>query len=249
MKRTLHLTNPLMHGSDVRAAQTLLHKHNFLAASDIDGSFGPHSAHACEVAKFRLGYAAINIKPTYGETLNGFLSGKTVLPKEYKGREAARANTSYLEFEELALRHKIVTVAQWGIHNNPSIHYEQSRPIDGTNHPYKLPLYTDCSGFVTLCYEWAGAPDPNGRGFDGLGYTGTLLQHMHQIMQSQVKIADLVVWGNYPGHHVALVMGGPINDPLLASHGKEIDPHDIHFRAESRFQPAAVHWLRLPQWA
>ncbi|MHB8469552.1 MAG: Hint domain-containing protein [Gaiellaceae bacterium] len=35
-----------------------------------------------------------------------------------------------------------------------------------------LPLTTDCSGFVTLCYHLAGAPDPNGRGYDGQGWTG-----------------------------------------------------------------------------
>ena len=68
--------------------------------------------------------------------------------------------------------------ASWGVVHEAEIHYGQLRPIDGLATPHKLPLATDCSGFVTLCYKWAGAPDPNGRGYDGYGYTGTLLQHM-----------------------------------------------------------------------
>lgn len=246
--RTLHLANPLMHGSDVRSAQTLLNKHGYLAARDIDGYFGSHTAYDCEVAKFRIGYPAVDIKPTYGDVLNNFLKG-AIVPKEYKLRAAAREGVTYKEFEILATRHKIVTVAQWGLHNAAYIHYSQRRPIDGTHHPYELPLYIDCSGFVTLCYEWAGAPDPNGRGFDGLGYTGTLLQHMKPIMKSQVKLADVVVFGSFPGHHTAIVIGGQgSSDPLLASHGQESDPREIRYSAEQRFQPYPATWLTLRAW-
>ena len=55
------------------------------------------------------------------------------------------------------------------------IHYRESRPIPALDRPRSLPLETDCSGFATLCYSWAGAPDPNGNGFSGEGYTGTML--------------------------------------------------------------------------
>jgi hypothetical protein len=34
--------------------------------------------------------------------------------------------------------------------------------------------HTDCSSYATLCAKDAGAPDPNERGYDGYGYTGTL---------------------------------------------------------------------------
>jgi hypothetical protein len=245
--RTLHLANPLEHGPDVRRAQTVLHKHGYLDASDVDGSFGPHSAHASELAKYKLGYPAIAIKPTFGDQLNGYLTGKLALPKDYQEREHARAGVPYVVFEQQALRAKIATIAHWGVANTGQIHYQQRRPIDGINHPYQLPLYTDCSGFVTLCYHWAGAPDPNGRGYDGLGFTGTLLQHMKSIMKSQVKIGDVVVYGAYPGHHTCLVVeaGG---DPLLVSHGSENDPHFIRHSVESQYQPHVVTWLRLPEW-
>lgn len=248
MKRTLHLANPLLHGPDVRAAQMELVEHGYLGKQYIDGKFGSHSADASEVAKFRKGYPSDLIKPTYGPTLHSYLTGKTKLPVDYQKRAKQREGVSYLEFEILATRHKIAAIAQWGIHNEPSIHYAQSRPIDGINHPYQLPLDTDCSGFVTLCYKWAGAPDPNGRSFDGQGYTGTLLQHMKPIMKSQAKIGDVVVWGAFPGHHTALIIGGPHDDPLLCSHGQEAGPVPIHYVVESKFQPKTVTWLTLPKW-
>lgn len=246
--RTLHLTNPLMHGADVKAAQTLLAKHSFLATTDVDGYFGSHSAQACERAKFRLGYAVADIKPTYGDQLNGYLKGTVKLPADYQKRADARKSTTYAEFEILAIRHKIVTIAQWGVRNEPDIHYEQRRPIDGIDDPYKLPLHTDCSGFVTLCYQWANAPDPNGKGFIGLGYTGTLLQHMKHIMKSMIMIGDLVVYGNFPGHHVAVIVAGPASDPLLVSHGEEKGPEYIRNSEEQKYQPTPANWLTLTNW-
>ena len=34
--------------------------------------------------------------------------------------------------------------------------------------------HSDCSSFATLVFKDAGCPDPNGRGYDGYGYTGSL---------------------------------------------------------------------------
>ena len=138
-----------------------------------------------------------------------------------------------------ALRQAIVAAARWGIRNEPRIHYGEGRPIPLTR---ALPLTTDCSGFVTLCYYLAGAPDPNGLAYDGSGWTGTLLRRMRAIAQDDVQAGDLVVWGDYPGHHVALVLA-PSDDPLLCSHGQERGPLEIAFSSESRYQPPFVTWL------
>jgi cell wall-associated NlpC family hydrolase len=105
-----------------------------------------------------------------------------------------------------------------------------------------LPLTTDCSGFATLCYFLAGAPDPNGLGYDGRGWTGTLLEEMENIDRRAVLRGDIVVWGEYPGHHCAIVLE-PGDDPLLASHGQERGPIEITFSTESRYQPSEVTWL------
>ena len=106
----------------------------------------------------------------------------------------------------------------------------------------RLPLTTDCSGFVTLCYFLAGAPDPNGCGYDGRGWTGTLLERMENIDPGAVLAGDVVVWGEYPGHHCAVVLE-PGDDPVLCSHGQERGPLEISFSTESRYQPASVTWL------
>ena len=59
-------------------------------------------------------------------------------------------------------RPAIVNNALWGAtaaaERPKEIHYGEVRPIRGA--PRALPLTTDCSGFVTLCYEWAQAPAP-----------------------------------------------------------------------------------------
>lgn len=145
------------------------------------------------------------------------------------------------------LREKIVAEAMWGVTNTASIHYAQVRPMDGINQRRKLPLNTDCSGFVTLCYKWAGVPDdPNGYGYNGSGYTGAMLRYMTQVSQSAVRPGDLVLWSrNGDGEHVALVVETG-SDPLLVSHGQESGPYTVRFSASNRSHAGAtVNWLRL----
>ena len=127
----------------------------------------------------------------------------------------------------VSLRRKIVAAARWGIANEPRIHYGQVRPIPlGTT----LPLTTDCSGFVTICFYEAGAPDPNG------------LDHLEAIERADAGRGDVVIWGAYPGRHCAIVLE-PGVDPLLASHGRERGPIAIRYTAECRLQPSLVTWL------
>jgi hypothetical protein len=135
------------------------------------------------------------------------------------------------------VRTKIVAAARWGIANEPRIHYGETRPMPLTR---ALPLTTDCSGFVTLCYYLAGAPDPNGLGYSGQGWTGTLLRHLPET--ANPGAGDVVVFGAYPGRHCAIVlrMG---DDPLLASHGTERGPVAIRLSAEAAIQRAPATWL------
>lgn len=104
-----------------------------------------------------------------------------------------------------------------------------------------LPLTTDCSGFVTLCYYLAGAPDPNGLGYSGQGWTGTLLRHLPEL-DGPPRAGDIAVFGAYPGRHCALVLRGGA-DPLLASHGMERGPIAIACSAESAIQQTRPTWL------
>jgi hypothetical protein len=112
------------------------------------------------------------------------------------------------------VRQKIVTAARWGIAHEPQIHYGEIRPVPLGR---TLPLTTDCSGFVTLCYFLAGALDPNGLDYSGEGWTGTLLGHLDEIEQG--------------------------DDPLLCSHGQERGPLAVRFSDEDRWQACSSTWL------
>lgn len=138
----------------------------------------------------------------------------------------------------------------WGISNNPSIHYSQTRPMPLANwKAHKLPLTTDCSGSLTCCAYAAGIPDPNGLGYNGQGYTGTMLTHLRHISRSEIRPGDFCIFGAAPGDHVAGVMEAD-NDPLLFSHGYEGAPLSIRLSVEARYhvgQP--ITWLRVPFWS
>lgn len=143
----------------------------------------------------------------------------------------------------MTLRDAIVDNALWGVANEPQIHYRQSRPIDGLGQPRKLPLYTDCSGFVTDCYKWAGAPDPNGLGYNGTGFTGTLLDHLEQIHADELQPGDLIVFGPGNGEHVVIaVEAGP--NPMCVSHGQERGPISIRLAIEAAAHHPPMTFLR-----
>ena len=136
-------------------------------------------------------------------------------------------------------RDKIVKWAKWGVQNEPLIHYAEVRPMPLTA---SLPLTTDCSGFITLCYKLAGCPDPNGLGYNGQGYTGTLLDHGRHIPKDAVQPGDVVVYGPGTGWHTALIVqGGP--DPLTVSHGQEKGPEWCRVSQDGRLPQT---FLRFP---
>ena len=115
--------------------------------------------------------------------------------------------------------------------------------MHGSTRAYPVGTFVyDCSGFATLCYFLAGADDPNGLDYIGQGYTGTLLRHMHHVGRAAAQGGDLVVWGRYPGRHVAVVLEAG-EDPLLCSHGQENGPIEIRFSEESSYQAPPATWL------
>ncbi len=141
------------------------------------------------------------------------------------------------------VRARIVQWAKWGVAHEGSIHYTQSGSRDDflRREPGTLPLYTDCSGFATACYRWAGAPDPNGLGYRAVGYTGTMLGHGRRV--SSCKPGDLIVYGGGTGHHVVIAVEAG-TDPLCVSHGSERGPALVRHSTERRYQPAGVAFLR-----
>jgi hypothetical protein len=137
------------------------------------------------------------------------------------------------------LRLEIVEAAHYWWSIRDKIVYSQTRPMDLVKPP-GYPNPTDCSSFVTQCYYAAGAKDPNGRGFDGAGYTGTLLAHGKKITKSQLSIADLVFYGFTRSPSGAFPYGSPTHVALYAGSGKvysmgsSIGPsyYDLAYRAD-----------------
>ena len=239
--RTLALTNPHMHGEDVKHAQKMLNKYlgNKAAHLEVDGNFGSVSGANSRIAKVLLGYPKRECRRTYGPTLDQYLTGhKKQTPQMKKLARRRRKTFSH----HRNVRAAIVAHAKWGLHHASEIHYEQRRPMDGLLHVHKLPLYTDCSGYVTLCYKWAGAPDPNGYGYNGQGYTGTLLNHMRQIMKSQLRPADLIVYGYFPGEHVVIYIG----NGMCISQGSASDPREFTLQGMQNAFSGPTHYLTLP---
>jgi len=131
------------------------------------------------------------------------------------------------------VRDQIVKWARWGVDNHAGFTYtEGGNRMEGIGHP-GVPCHCDCSAFVTLCYNWAGAPDPNGQGYDGQGYTGTLLSHGVVIMKNQAVPGDVVVYGAGTGDHTAMIVEAG-NDPMTVSMGEQGDPNYIRVSQDGR---------------
>lgn len=132
----------------------------------------------------------------------------------------------YVHKASIAPRRVIVNTALYGVAHSGSIHYTQSsRRMEGVRRrlkPPAYPRYEDCSSFATWCYWVAGAPDPNGRGYDGQGYTGTLASHGKRVSRlAEARPGDLIFYGGgFPYGHVAVYIGGG----KVVSHGSEHGP-------------------------
>lgn len=147
--------------------------------------------------------------------------------------------------QRAAKRAQVVAFCKWGIAHAADIHYAEIRPIPAVvlGKLPSLPFTTDCSGFATMAYQYAGLPNPNGDDWEhrSTEYTGTLLEHGHPTQPA--RPADIGVYGPKPGHHavIALNAGGS----MLASHGGEQGPLLIAAAIEQQYQPTPLTWLDL----
>lgn len=147
------------------------------------------------------------------------------------------------------VRQAMVSNCLWGVQHNADIHYSQARPMPIGIAVHALPFSTDCSGFATLMAKWSGAGDPNGSGFNGQGYTGTMLDHCEHITAAETQPGDLVVFGAGTGTHVVVLVESAANGlgALCVSHGQEADPIRTTLQDEAnshRGEP--LTYLRLP---
>jgi len=149
--RTLHLTSPLMHGADVKAAQHKLADNVFgqnFQSGKVDGQFGETTMRACKRAKYWLGYASPN--GSYGEQLESYLAGKKKLPLAYRRRRARRIKKA----KATPLRVKAL--------NEARTHLGLKELPPSSNHtPFNVWYGIDhapwCAMFVSYCYVKAGS--------------------------------------------------------------------------------------------
>jgi len=87
--------------------------------------------------------------------------------------------------------------------------YHQGRPMPSGLFVPEARTRLDCSSTVTLIYKEANYPDPNDRGYDGYGFTGTLWAKGKVV--SRAEPDDLIFYGwdreiDAP-QHVAIAVG------------------------------------------
>ena len=130
---------------------------------------------------------------------------------------------------ERKVRDRIVDCGFYWYSHRTGIAYSQARPFQ-LGRPLWVPSRWDCSAFVTACHYGGGAPDPNGRNYDHMGYTGTLISHGRAVTSiSQLQPGDLIFYGRTPSGkpgfpagsptHVALYVGIRSGTPMVLSHG------------------------------
>lgn len=134
-------------------------------------------------------------------------------------------------------RDTIIAYAIFGYNNRSSIHYTQGPSrMYGVKHntrPPSIPYWEDCSSFSTWCYWGAKVRDPNGLGYNGYGYTGTLSQNGRKTY-TPVK-GDLAFYGySWPYSHVVIYIG----NGKCVSHGSEIGPVliPVNYRPVSQYR-------------
>jgi peptidoglycan hydrolase-like protein with peptidoglycan-binding domain len=196
-------------GKDVLAVKRALSKAGYMQWGGFTPLFGPFAVRATK-----------NFQKAKGLPVNGHIDGATL--KKLAPYFDAYGFLLYTGFPPgSTVRNRILAYAIWGYNNRGQMHYSQERPMDLMNDLYHLPVWNDCSEFATKAYKFAGAKDPNGNGYNGYGFTGTLAQHGRVVDLVHAQIGDLVLYGHAPSFsHVAIYIG----KGRVISHGSEGGP-------------------------
>ena len=99
------------------------------------------------------------------------------------------------------------------------IAYSQFRPF-WLGKPPMTPSRLDCSAFYTVCSYAGGAPDPNARGYDHQGYTGTLMSTGHRVNSvNELKPGDAIFYGYTTSSSPAFPYGAPTHVAMYVGKG------------------------------
>lgn len=202
--RTLTLTTPLTHGPGVDRAQRILTNRGYFVGS-IDGVFGELTGRACVDAKYSLGYAAKNVKPSYGTDLEAFLSGKKKPTPAMRIRASQRSKKVALGSAALKVAREYVGVKE----NPPGSNKVMFSEWYGVVGPW-------CAMFLTYCMVQAGSKTfAKGTRYAYCPYILTDAKQnrgMTVVQPDDARSGDIVLYSwNHDGvaNHVGLVATPP----------------------------------------
>jgi hypothetical protein len=121
-------------------------------------------------------------------------------------------------------------------------HYEQYRPMRYLGTSPDATHQSDCSEHATEAYYWArtetgvSVPDPNHSGFNGYGYTGTLVNNP-RVTSGKYQVGDLAIYGSSTSdteHVCSCYEAGDAKTSEWCSHGSEAAPYavELHYRSD-----------------
>jgi hypothetical protein len=139
------------------------------------------------------------------------------------------------------VRNAMADYCRRSIASEPQIHYEQYRPMRALGKPPEPGFTADCSEHATCVYYWArkqtgiAVPDPNDSGYNGYGYTGTLVNNPR--CSPKYLVGDLAIYGSSTGdteHVVTCYQEGDGSSAKWCSHGSEAAPYsvELHYRSD-----------------
>lgn len=228
LPRELHFG---MRGLDVTALQRALRHAGFLKRRST-GFYGVATRRAVKAFQRKHGLAAdgeygaathrVMVRwhhfDKYGESL---LARQPVGPtKAEVKRRTARATAILVYNHRAAIHYTMGPLRMQGVRQHI--------------HPPDYPVWEDCSSMDTWINYVAGAVDPNGFGYNGLGFTGTMIRHGVEVSIGEAKVADLVFYGRARNaiSHVAIYVG----NSMVVSHGSEGGPYYLpwNYRSDMR---------------
>ena len=136
---------------------------------------------------------------------------------------------------EQLVKDAIADYCKRSISSEPKIHYSQNRPMTHLGVAPEDGFTCDCSGHSTGAYYWAKlktliqVPDPNHCGYNGYGYTGTLVDNP-QVTSGNYVIGDLGIYGTSTSNTTHVVTCYQAGDAVTAkwcSHGSEAGPYQV----------------------
>jgi peptidoglycan hydrolase-like protein with peptidoglycan-binding domain len=213
-------------GLDVVAIKRALSRVGFIPWGAFTPLFGPAAVAALKQFQTKHG-----IKPTGAYGTGSHIALAHSPAADHPGEWAFDDYAILLMREEVALlagtpelriRKGIVAAAYFYYAHRNQIPYVQARPGPLSRPPYVPTNGIDCSWFYTMCCFDGGAPNPNGRPWDGQGYTGTLMSRGRKCTLAELKMGDAIFYGFTTNPSAAFPYGSPTHVALYLGDGTVI---------------------------